>query len=224
MKIKTDQIIRTHRKSIALIIQADGNLVIRAPMSVSHARIQQFVDSKIDWIHTQQGRNRDRQPIFHEYIEGEVFYYLGKSYPLKLVDRQSKPLILKDYFSLRRAEPPEIEKTFLKWYRQQGRNLFTERVDHFAHKYSYNYGKIRLSSARTRWGSCSSKGTLSFTWRLILAPPEIIDYVILHELVHLEIQNHSAAFWNKVQCYLPDYKKRRLWLKEQAFQLTLNGK
>jgi len=75
---------------------------------------------------------------------------------------------------------------------------------------------IRISSARTRWGSCSSRGTLSFTYRLVMAPPDVVDYVVLHELVHTQIHNHSKTFWNKVAKLMPDYKPRLAWLKKNG--------
>ena len=107
----------------------------------------------------------------------------------------------------------QAAQLFEQWYRQQARTVFTERVELYAQKYGFEYAKIRISSARTRWGSCSSKGTLSFTWRLVMAPLEIVDYVVVHELSHLREHNHSKAFWAQVAAILPDYKSRRKWLK-----------
>ena len=129
--------------------------------------------------------------------------------------------MLDSCFRLGRSDQPRAREIFIKWYKQQARQIITDRVDFFAQKHAFNYAKIRLSSARTRWGSCSSRGTLSFTWRLVMAPMEIIDYVVIHELVHLEIQNHSSSFWKKVQEYLPDFKKKRAWLKEYGCLLNL---
>lgn len=81
--------------------------------------------------------------------------------------------------------------------------------------------KLRISSARTRWGSCSAKGTISLTWRLVMAPPEILDYVIVHELAHLKVKNHSSAFWKVVETYLPGYQNQRKWLKQNGHTLDL---
>jgi hypothetical protein len=89
-------------------------------------------------------------------------------------------------------------------------------VVHYARLYNFHYQKIRLSSARTRWGSCSARGTLSFTWRLIMSPPEIIDYVVIHELAHTIHHNHSPQFWGLVGSILPDYAEKRKWLKHNS--------
>ncbi len=96
-----------------------------------------------------------------------------------------------------------------------------ERVPGFAARYHLTYQRIKISSARTRWGSCSSRGTLSFTWRLVMAPLPVIDYVVIHELAHLIERNHSNRFWQQVGSMEPDYAKYRSWLKENSPRLTL---
>jgi predicted metal-dependent hydrolase len=89
-----------------------------------------------------------------------------------------------------------------------------------ARKHGFHYQKLRISSARTRWGSCSSSGTLSFTYRLVMAPPEVVDYVVVHELVHTQVRNHSKTFWTTVEEIMPDYKQRRTWLKKNGGSLA----
>lgn len=221
MSIKIDQIIHSRRRSIAIIIQGDGKLVVRAPLRISKTIIQDFILSKTDWIQTQQAKVASRQAPLHAFTTGETFLYLGKSIPLKLVNHSSQPLSLNSSFLLKTSDQLRAKEIFEKWYKKQARQVFISRVQFFAQKHPFSYSKIRLSSARTRWGSCSSKGTLSFTWRLVMAPLDIIDYVVIHELVHLEIQNHSPVFWKKVQEVMPDYKKRRAWLKEYGNLLNL---
>ena len=124
-------------------------------------------------------------------------------------------------FKLTEVAQPKAESVFTAWYRTQARMVLTERVKFFARKYGFKVGKIRISSARTRWGSCSAKETLSFTWRLVMAPLDVIDYVVVHELCHLRELNHSKAFWARVEKILPDYKKRRRWLKDNGSKLRL---
>jgi predicted metal-dependent hydrolase len=111
---------------------------------------------------------------------------------------------------------------FENWYKERAKALIPRRVSQLAAQYGFEYQRIRITSARTRWGSCSSRGTLSFTWRLVMAPEEMIDYVIVHELVHLHIHNHSKEFWTKVGLIMPGYKAKRLWLKKNGPLLTLD--
>jgi predicted metal-dependent hydrolase len=224
MKIKIDQLIRSKRKSIALIVQRDGKLIVRAPVRLSEARITQFINTKSDWILTQQKKAASQQTPLREYMDGETFLFLGRKIPLKLVDHQDVPLKMDANFLLKRSQHKQAAQLFTRWYQKQARQVFTNRVEFFAQKNGFSYARIRLSSARTRWGSCSSKGTLSFTWRLVMAPPEVIDYVVLHELVHLQIKDHSAAFWARVQEYMPDYKKKRAWLKTNGYLLEIGNK
>jgi len=221
MDFNKTQVIRSKRKTIALIIQNDGNVQIRAPKFATSQQIQQFVQSKSNWIQTHQKKILKQKVTTHNYEPGEIFLYLGNEYSLELSKANKIPLVLNNKFQLSRLNNHEAEKIFKDWYRKRSREIFSERANFFANEHSYKFNKIRISSARTRWGSCSSKGTLSFTWRLVMAPMEIIDYVIIHELVHLKIKNHSSSFWAKVQELEPEYKSKRKWLREMGHQLTL---
>jgi len=125
------------------------------------------------------------------------------------------------FFKLSISAQPQAESLFTTWYKKQARKVLTGRVKFFANKYDFKVRKIRISSARTRWGSCSQKGTLSYTWRLVMAPSNVIDYVVVHELCHLKEMNHSKAFWLQVEAILPDYKQRRKWLKDKGKFLAL---
>jgi hypothetical protein len=109
------------------------------------------------------------------------------------------------------------------WYRQQARQLIGERLAWYSRKHGFQFKKIRISGARTRWGSCSTTGTLSFTWRLVMAPIELIDYVVVHELVHTQIKNHSPAFWEALAVIMPDHKAHRAWFRTNGHTLTLDG-
>ena len=113
------------------------------------------------------------------------------------------------------VENPELEKE----YREKARKQIEARTSYFALVMGVNYGRITIRAARHRWGSCSSAGNLNFHWKLILMPPEILDYVVVHELAHRKEMNHSARFWAEVEKILPDYKARRKWLKENGSRI-----
>lgn len=106
-------------------------------------------------------------------------------------------------------------------YIAAAKEYFPKRVAHFSQFTGGSYSRITIRDQKTRWGSCSAKGTLSFNWRLMLAPPSIPDYVIVHELCHLTYMNHSAAFWKKVESVYPDYRTARKWLKDHGHELTI---
>jgi predicted metal-dependent hydrolase len=109
-----------------------------------------------------------------------------------------------------------LETQKIPQYKKLAKQTIPPRVEELALKYGFSYKSIKITSAMTRWGSCTSKKNLNFTYRLVLAPPEVLDYVIVHELCHLRHMNHSRNFWNEVALILPNYKNRSKWLKEHG--------
>ena len=221
--IKIDQLVRSRRKTIALVVTPEGKLVVRAPLRATKAQIQQAIDRHAEWIQTKQQAALlllSQRPA-QKYQDGEKFWYLGERYSLGISPSAKKSLSLSDQFVLDQSALPRAAAVFTAWYQEQARQVIGERVLLYAAQTGYQVGRIRIGSARTRWGSCSSRGTLSFTWRLVMAPLPVIDYVVLHELVHLEHHNHSRAFWGRLAQLDPDYKEHQAWLKQHAAQLTL---
>ena len=170
------QIIKSDRKTIAIQIKPDGQVVVRCPKRMRVEEAKRFVESKADWIEK----------------------HLAKR-PLQDVAKYT---------------PKEVERL-----REQARELVTERVRYYAPIVSVTYGQIAIRTQHTRWGSCSSKGNLNFNCLLALVPPEVLDYVVVHELCHRKELNHSDHFWNEVRRILPDYKVRRKWLKDYGSPL-----
>ena len=219
--VEIHKLVRSKRKTLSLIVETDGTLTVRAPLRMKEADIRQFVEAKKDWIKRKQAQAlKDAVPP-RQYVNGEKFLYLGEKVPLRIIPDGKPALVMERVFKLTKPAQPQAESVFEAWYKKQARTVLSERVEFFARKYEFKVGKIRISSARTRWGSYSSKGTLSLTWRLVMAPLEIIDYVVVHELCHLKEMNHSRAFWARVETILPDYKRRRKWLKEHGGTLRL---
>jgi len=219
--IEIHKLVRSRRKTLALIVEVDGTLTVRAPQRMKEADIRRFIDEKEDWIQRKQARAREEARVPRQYLEGEMFWYLGREIPLRIILDEKPALVLDGTFKLTESAQPEAEAVFTAWYRKQARKVLKERVEFYGSRNEFKVGKIRISSARTRWGSCSSKETLSFTWRLVMAPLEVIDYVVVHELCHLKEMNHSKAFWAQVESILPDYKRRRKWLKTNGKLLVL---
>ncbi|MFM8322137.1 MAG: M48 family metallopeptidase [Chloroflexota bacterium] len=214
------KIIRSHRKSIALVIEADGSLTVRAPQRTPRAEIERLVQEKAAWIAEKQAQARSLPPLLGRFAPGERLPFLGELHPLELVERPGPALALEDgRFRLRKEAAPQAARVFEDWYRAQARRLLGDRTAQLAQRHGFHYTGLRISGARTRWGSCSGRGGLSFSWRLVLAPPAAIDYVILHELVHLDVRDHSARFWARVAQLDPGYAKQRDWLKTHGRSL-----
>ena len=117
-------------------------------------------------------------------------------------------------------EKPQLERS-PQYYKAKAKKVIRERLEHFNRHYQFDYNRVFFKNQKTRWGSCSSKRNLNFNWRLILAPLDILDYVVVHELCHLQEMNHSKAFWTLVSEQIPDHKKRRRWLKENHCLLSI---
>ena len=222
MPVKIDQFVRSRRRTIAIQIRPDGTVIVRAPLRAAEKQVRDFVESKAGWIERKRSEARQHAALpAKQFRVGERFLFLGQEYPLVLADGQRAALRFDGQFALSRRALSRAPQVFEKWYKAQALRVLSERVSHFSAKHNFRPGRIRISSARTRWGSCSSKGTLSFTWRLVMAPPEVIDYVVLHELVHLKVKNHSRTFWDGVATLMPDYKRQVDWLKKNGRALTL---
>lgn len=220
MSTIVDRIVRSKRRTLALIVEKNGTITVRAPMRMSEKIIQEFVASHANWAEKKQAEMRAMPPVQpKQYRPGETFLYLGREYALELVQDQKKKLVLNDRFLLAESARKNAEQVFRDWYRQQARSIISERIKLFADKHGFHYNRIRITSARSRWGSCSSKGTLSFSWRLIQTPLEVVDYVVIHELAHTVHHNHSKRFWELVEKILPDYKNRRKHLKQYGQQI-----
>jgi predicted metal-dependent hydrolase len=222
MAVPIDKLVRTRRRTIAIIVERDGRLTVRAPLRMPAAQIDEFVRSHADWIaRTRAKALAHPPPPPRRYAEGETFPYLGQSYPLRLVP-PTRPALGFDgrAFRLSRTAGERAQAAFVRWYKARALEVLTGRVRALAAQHGFRYERIRISSARTRWGSCSSRGTLSFTYRLVMAPPEVVDYVVVHELVHTRIRNHSKVFWRAVGEIMPDYKRHVAWLRKNGPSLA----
>ena len=219
--IEVDQIVRSKRKTIALIVKPDGNVIVRAPMRASVAFIHEFVEKNAEWIRKKKAEAQSIvRPEPKRFVDGEEFMFLGKAYPLQIVDGQKSALHLEENtFKLDSSAVKKATLVFERWYRKEALRILKERVEHYAGQYGFEYNKVGITSARTRWGSCSASGSLNFSWRLIQTPPEVIDYVVVHELAHTQVHNHSKKFWKKVESVMPDYDRHRKWLRKNGHPL-----
>lgn len=219
-----DRIIRSRRKTVALVVTPEGQLEVRAPQRLSRAQIEDIVTQKAKWILKNLERSRQASAAVRrrELVEGARIWYLGASHPLHVNEHGTARVQFSTGFYLPKSALPKAAGLLTAWYKNQARHLLGERTAYYAQQFGLKYRSIRITSARTRWGSCSRLNALSFTWRLVMAPPEIIDYIVIHELAHIVQKNHSRAFWELVEKMLPDYRSRRAWLKANGRLLDLS--
>jgi predicted metal-dependent hydrolase len=222
MQNKDIKLVRSKRRSLALEITPNATLIIRAPMQLSINRIEEFVNTKKDWIRKKQREILEKHQIMpKKYEDGEGFLYLGKKYKLEIVDWQNQPLFFNQGFKLSRGHVKNAQKIIGSWYKEEAKRLIGEQLLYYSSISGLKYKGVKISNASKRWGSCSGKGNLNFSWRLIMAPLSVFDYVIVHELVHIQEHNHSKRFWKKVEEIMPDYKMSRKWLKGNGHSLSI---
>jgi len=218
--IKINKIERSKRKTIALLVNLDSTLTVKAPFYLPTQEIDKVIDKKRNWIIAKvKQAQRKPKPVVREFVNGEGFLYLGKSYRLRI--NNTAKISLGDNLFFPKAKIENIREELVEWYKQQATHKFNLRAKWYAKKMGVNYSSIKLSSAQKRWGSCGRNNVLSFNWRLVMAPLKVLDYVVVHELTHIEYKNHSAKYWNKVRTLLPNYKQAKDWLKENGHILNI---
>ena len=217
------EIIRSGRKTIAVEVTTEGEVLVRAPLRLARREVAAFVDRHRGWIArklAQAEAQRERQSP-RQFVQGESFPFLGEMIRLRLVEGAEYLRRDNGEFLLGADLVPRAPALFRTWYRARAREILEERVERFARRMGVVVRGVRITDAKQRWGSCSPAGTLNFAWRLVMAPEGIIEYVIVHELAHLIEMNHSRRFWETVGRVLPDYAVRRAWLRKNEDRLTL---
>jgi predicted metal-dependent hydrolase len=212
--ISIDQLVRSRRKSISLIVQADGSLLVKAPLHTPLRSIESLVQKKAVWIRSARERAKNRpQHTAHAFRDGEIFMFLGRAYPLEVVSDRADVVELAETLRLSERGTLAMRIRLLRWYQKQARAIFYQRVRFYSQQTGLVPTGVKLSNAARRWGSCGIHDNIYFSWRLVMAPVEIIDYVVVHELIHLRIKNHSQVFKQAVRVILPDAASREKWLK-----------
>lgn len=158
-----------------------------------------------------------------KFVNGENFLYLGKLYPLKIIQNIDikYPLFFNNSCFYLNDNVDNKRDVFVSWYKQAAKEKFLQRAKWYAESTGYRYNRVGISNAQRQWGSCTYLGNVYFSWRLIMSPLSIIDYVIVHELVHLGEKNHSRFFWDKVRLIMPDYKDKQKWLRKHGYLLRV---
>lgn len=207
------------RKTMQITVERDGALVLSAPPHVTEDRLRAFVRAKRFWIYTKLAEKDrlHRSVPRKEFVEGEGFLYLGRSYRLKLVEDQDVPLKLSGgRFRLRRDAVASAREHFVNWYGERASTWFMDKVVEQQPRMEVFAAGVRVQDLGFRWGSCGKGDWLYFHWKAIQLPSHIAEYVVVHELAHLREQHHTPAFWKCVERAMPDYDRRRVWLAEHG--------
>lgn len=206
------------RRTLCLQVFADGRVRVSAPARVGIATVRAFVDARVDWIQKQQARLR-AVPAPPVRTAGSRIRFLDEELMIVAVAGLRTPRRVGDTLEI--PAHADIVSALARWYRAQAEPHIANRIAHFAPKVGREPQRLRIAAQKTRWGSCSPRGTVSLNWRLLLAPSEILDYVIVHELCHLLHANHSARFWREVARVMPAHTRHRRWLRDHGRDLVV---
>ncbi len=217
-----DKIERSKRRTISLIVNENAELVVRAPMKVSLDYINAIVLEKAKWILKKKEEQKQRYVEPKKYTDETKLLYFGKEIDLVIIENANFAVKYEDdKFKISSDCLNHAKEYFELWYKKQASSYLKMRLHSIAKEHNFVVNNVRISTADRRWGSCSSKSNINLSYKLIMAPVSVIDYVIIHELAHTREMNHSSNFWAIVASIMPDYKKERMWLKDNGKKLDL---
>ena len=213
-----NKIIRSKRKTLSLTINENAELINRAPKRLSIEKIQDFINEKENWI------NRKKRLIENQIKDvtsnHNKLLYLGNLFPINVEQNASKELFFTgEEFIANSIEPDSLSLSIKKWYKNKFKEIALPRVAYFANKHNLMVNQVRIKNQKTMWGSCSSKNNINLNYLLLMAPMGVIDYVIVHELVHTIHRNHSTDFWDSVESIMPEFQEHKRWLKKNGYKL-----
>jgi predicted metal-dependent hydrolase len=224
------------KKTVAIHVHPTTKVTVLSPQQLDEEKILMILQKKAKWIIEKQEQiknHRDSNPV-KEFVSGESFPYLGRYYRLKVIksftDSEGTCRLVNGRFLVEvkgnrggEIDRVAVKRSLINWYLEHANGTIRERVERFSQQIGRWPANIEVKNQERRWGSWSHNGSIRFNWKIIMAPISVMDYVIVHELCHLIHPHHSYHFWQKVQSIIPDYKKRRDWLKENSLKMDSLG-
>jgi predicted metal-dependent hydrolase len=210
------------RRTMQITVERTGKLILSAPPDIGVDQLRDFVIEKRFWVYTKLAEKErlQRQVPRKEFVGGEGFLYLGRSYRLKLVDDQNTPLkLVNGRFALRCDAQADAREHFIRWYSERARVWLSGRVAEYRSRMEVAPAGVKVQDLGYRWGSCGKGDWLYFHWKSILLPVRIAEYVVVHEMAHLHEAHHTPAFWLRVERAMPDYAQRKAWLAEHGIDI-----
>jgi len=225
---------RSNRRSLGLTVDRDGAVIVRAPFSLDDREIEKFLSEKRIWIQQKLSQKAlaIRGKPKREFVNGQGFLYLGRSYRLRYIQSAEDPKVLKaakhkrlqlrnGYFELDVKERQNARDHFFGWYKRKTEEKLKERCPRYANRVGVRVESFRISDLGNRWASYSKNGTISFNWRSVMAPIWVFDYILVHEMAHMIERPHSKKFWRIVSRVMPDYGEYIRWLGENGSECDL---
>ncbi len=223
---------RTKRSSLGITIERDGMVTINTPLRADPKAIESFVSSKTIWIRQKLAykSQTNRERVRRDFVSGQGFLYLGRSYRLRLINNgrvvnqkgvSTSLLLHNGYFELLEQEKERARKHFIKWYKKQTEEQLRIRIPRYANRIGVEVKDFRVLDLGNRWASCGKKGTLNFSWRTVMSPIQVFDYILVHEMAHMLERGHTKNFWRTVSRVIYDYEEHKIWLQEHGAELDI---
>lgn len=222
------------RRTLSITIDEKAQVLVRAPSYSAEKEIHAFIFEKSSWITSKlkaalkvKSKTETRQ-----FDHGYRFLFLGKNFPLQIIEKDVKRASIefngfKWICGIPRDLSPEqrrdiVKKKMVGWYRAQAQEVLGSRIFYYSRQMGIEPVKIAVRTQKRVWGNCEYRTrTIHINWQIILAPISVVDYVVVHEMCHMIVPNHSKKFWDKVESVLPNYKKEKLWLKDNYLNMLL---
>jgi predicted metal-dependent hydrolase len=230
---------KAYRRSLSIVLKRGEPILVKAGIATSTRKIEQFLSLKEKWIakNMQQFSEVDKKYPEKKLNSDEQFLFLGKNLKLKFLPTPLKQVFFSRSEKALQMHLPETlwnqsseedlqkyQEDLNKYYLREAKKLISERIQIWSFQMQLQPRAVRFKNQQTRWGSCSSKKIINLNWRLIAAPVEVIDYILIHELAHLAHMNHSKSFWDLVEKHCPDYQDAEKWLKDHHHSLDFLSK
>ena len=222
--MQIDMLIRTKRRSVSLQISPKGNLIVRAPINYPYEKIIKLVENKRNWVEVHQARILANRNLNRDILNYDKILFYGYTNNITFSNQVKKVVFSNGVCFIpsrfeNRAEriPYEIAKTL----KNEAKEILSKRTIYFANLMQLKPQSVSMMNSKRIWGSCDKTANIKYNWRLVMVPPDLIDYVVVHELSHIVEFNHSKMFWEIVKSILPNYKERRQSLKKGDYLLEL---
>ncbi|SCP96102.1 M48 family metallopeptidase [Anaerobium acetethylicum] len=217
------------RKTMGIYIDCYGNIEVRVPKDTSAESVEKMIEAKWNWIVKTSSEMKERTKGFREktYEHGENFLYLGKTYPIRILPDEAAErdfVVLREevlHVHVREHEDEKIRQALKRFYYQQCKSLVEGRIRTYQSHFKTKPKGIKISDNKANWGTCDSKYQMTFNWKLAMAPMEVIDYVVVHEMCHMVHLNHERSFWRLVGKIMPDYEERQKWLAMSSWKMVV---
>ena len=208
---------------MSLAVQSDGTVVVRAPTKIDDEQITKFVAQKQMWIVSKLSKIKNNQDKFGDVMNYQQYLLYGNKYRLAMADvkkvevhNPSQTILIPN-----RIEQDRALQAVYQFYKKKAKDVLSKRLAYLQSIMRIEPKAVSFSNSKGRWGACNSHGKILLNWRIIMLPPNCIDYVIIHELCHLIEMNHSSRFWNLLQTFLPNFSESREQLREYGFLLEM---